>query len=204
MRIISIAIGFAVAPLICAAQPTSTNTTDNTRFLVCYNGEAASKIEGLEPANRVPRHHQEIRESVDRRLQTYFYLLSGCKIPIENVDPPPKEKPAYTIHVDVGPPTDHPYARIDIHRTVQPYTTPLLYIEDEEFGRGLKEADAKTAETEKPRVFLRQALDAFGQRYFGVPVSAIDDTNFDWSAHHTNTLAISYADFQPIRFGPGP
>jgi len=49
---------------------------------------------------------------------------------------------------------------------------------------------------------VKEALDAFGQKCFGVPVSAIDDTNFNWSAHHTNTLAISYADFQPIQFPP--
>jgi hypothetical protein len=131
-------------------------------------------------------------------------------IPIKNADEiPPGMQVTHAICISMYvPQSGFPYAGIRLHRRVEP---PLLYIEDTELTRFLDigriggdgksmEPGCTPSETERPRVFLTQALDAFGQKYFGVPVSAIDDPKFDWPPHRTNTLAISYADFQPIQF----
>lgn len=207
MKLIVITIGFALASLLCAAQSTSTGSLESTRFLICHNGESLCKIAGLASTNSTARQHQEITESVARRLQTYFYLLSGCRIPIENADPtPPERKMRYTVNVSVGGGEESgpPYANVNLIRDSRLYATPSLNIEDQErVNRLRREQDGSLTHIQHPRLLLTQALDAFGQKYFGVPVSAIDDTNFNWSTHHTNTLAISYADFQPIGFSPG-
>jgi hypothetical protein len=200
-------VGTLVAAVSCLAQLTPTNSLDNARFLICYNGQAVCKIDGLHATNSPERQYEEPIETVVRRLQTYFYLLSGCKIPIQNLDSAPVGKRmAYTVSVIVGGgfASARPFAEVKLYHNDPMYTTPILFVEDQEPVHHLEMRDSGIVETWAPRVHLQSALDAFGQRYFGVPVSAIDDTNFDWSAHHTNTLAISYADFQPIRFGPGP
>lgn len=204
MKIIAITIGFAIASLSCMAQSTTTNSVGSDRFLICYQADPVCKIQGFAPSNGTSYGHQGPVESVARRLQTYFYQLSGCKVPIKNIDPTPANKRiARTIFIDsYAPSAGMPHVRITLRPFSPTYKMPVLYVSDVEFGRALKRQDGKIVEIERPRALLQQALDAFGQKYFGVPVSAIDDPKFDWSSHHTNTLAISYADFQTIQFGP--
>jgi len=207
MKVTVMMFGFVIASLPCAAQSSPTNSIGSHRFLICSEGEPVCRIHvsGLAPADRASEGARRNFESIGRRLQKYFYLLSGCRLPIEHVDDnPAANRIAYTIHMTVHPQSGgERYARIQLYPELRTYTTPVLYIEDTEFGGALLMGPGgESKRIELPRTFLKQALDAFGQKCFGVPVSAIDDTNFNWSAHHTNTLAISYADFQPIQFPP--
>jgi hypothetical protein len=161
-------------------------------------------MSGLGPTDGTGEEDRKRLESEARRLQKYFYLLGGCKIPIEHADAvlSGKQK-AYMIFMTMSMSgASEWHASIRLHRETNTYSTPVLYMEDEEIVRFVSHRDGKRTETERPRALLNQALNAFGQKYFGVPVSAIDDPKFDWAAHHTNTLAISYADFQPIQFPP--
>jgi len=207
MKLTVMTFGLIIARLSCVAQSPPTNTTDNSRFLICSEGNPVCKIHvsGLAPADHASEEARKNLQSVGRRLQKYFYLLSGCSLPIENVDGTPADsRIAYTIHMTAYPPSGgERSARIELYRELRTYATPVLYIDDAEFGRAMRMGPNGTStKIELPRIFLNQALDAFGWKCFGVPVSAIDDTNFNWSLHRTNTLAISYADFQPIQFPP--
>ncbi len=200
-------VGFLAASLLCVAQPSPTRLVDGNQFIICSEGETVCQIQvsGLAPHDPTPAKSRKSLESEGRRLQKYFYLLSGCTNPIQYVDEvQTNTRIAYTIHLSIYPPgVGAGSASVQLYRHIQPYKTPLLSVEDAEFALGpLTVRDGDTNNIAYTRRFLRQALDAFGQKYFGVPVSAIDDTNFNWSAHHTNTLAISYADFQPIQFPP--
>jgi hypothetical protein len=188
----------------CLAQTPSTNTFDEARFIICYEGKAVCKIEvrGLETASVSPEE-RTILKADGHRLQTYFYLMSGCRIPIDKVDAMPTDQSMpYTIVLMIGATASGPSrARINLYRFAPPYTTPVLQIADEE-PMFFEDAGERGKRQTHPRISGRNALDAFGQQYFGVPMSAIDDPNFDWSAHHHSTLAIPYTDFQPIQFPP--
>jgi hypothetical protein len=203
------------ASLSRSVQSSYADVFGSNRFLICSDGKPVCQIVGLQPMNSSRRQYEGPTETAARRLQAYFYQLSGCMIPIENVDEiPPGVQFTHAIHIAMYvPQSGQPSAGIRLYRHIEPYKTPQLYIEDTEITRfldmGRIGADGKPmekgctpSEVEVPRVFLKRALDDFGQKYFGVPVSAIDDTNFNWSVHHTNTLAISYDDFQTITVPP--
>jgi hypothetical protein len=98
MKALGLVFGVLAASLSCTAQTSSTNVAERNKFVICEDGKPTCKINiaYLEP--RVPAETQKHFIEDGRLLQRYFYLLSGCQIPIENVDPIAKDQPMpYTI-----------------------------------------------------------------------------------------------------------
>jgi hypothetical protein len=73
-----------------------------------------------------------------------------------------------------------------------------LYIIDTEPQFGDTMRDGRRATTKLARGAGQKALDEFGQRCFGVPVSAVDDPNYHWPKKPT--LVIDIDKFEPIQY----
>jgi hypothetical protein len=198
MKTLGLVFGVLAASLSCAAQSSSESVTESNKFVICQDGKPFCKIKinGVGPG--LPPEGQMLYIEDGRRLQRYFYLLSDCQIPIEYVDPIAKDQlMAFKIEVDTYPyiPRDFGTARIYIRDRT-------LFFRDREPRSGETMRDGRLVRVEHPRIAGLKVLDEFGQRCFGVPLSAIDDPNYQWPKKPT--LLIDVDKFEPIEYPRKP
>jgi hypothetical protein len=193
MKTLGLVFGVLAASLSCTAQSSSGSVTESNKFVICQDGKPFSKItiSGVRPGEALPETQKLFIED-GRRLQRYFHLLSGCQIPIENVDPMPKDQSMpSTIYIDLTlREQDCWCAQISIRKE-------FLFIRDTQPRSGEMMRDGRIVRVELPHTAGKQALDEFGQKCFGVPVSAIDDPNYKWPEKKP-TLVIDIDKFEPI------
>jgi hypothetical protein len=177
MKTTALILGVLAGSLSCGAQDSSASVAGSNEFIICQNGKPVSKIriEGVEAGGA--RYGAPAFIADGRRLQRYFYLLSGCQVPIENVDPMPEDQHMpFTVRVNTLA-----YTVGDWWGKAKIYIRDgTLYFRDGEPPSGETMRDGRLMRIEHRRIGGEKVLDEFGQRYFGVPVSAIDDPNYQW------------------------
>jgi hypothetical protein len=171
-----------------AADGLASNAVGATQFLICEGGTNECRI--LVPGLRTS-HEKEQDARLARRLQTYLYLLTGCKPPIDGLDASPPPPPGtYYIKIDT-----------EVHKTARGF----CYVVDIIHDLGPPYIPVRGVElviNAEGSACGEMAINELVRKHFGVDLSSIDDPRFDWSAHLRRTLAINYADFRAMRFPP--
>jgi hypothetical protein len=194
MKTLGLVFGVLAASLSCTAQPSAAIIASTNKFVICQDGAVFCKISmlGVGPGEG-PTEIQELIIQDGRRLQQYLNLLSDCHIPIEKVQTMPKDQRIpFTIVMDT-----RPIATFDPHALVYVRGRTLFLTDREPRYIRMADNDSQRARIERPRGAWKRVLDEFGQKCFGVPVSAIDDPNYQWP-EKKSTLVIDVDKFEAI------